>query len=114
MARLSTHVLDTARGVPAAGMRVRLFAIEGETRRLLKSVVTNADGRTGEPVLAGDRLQPGVYELEFAVAEYFGSSGPQPPFLGDVPVRFGLFDPEGNYHVPLLVSPFGYSTYKGS
>jgi len=114
MARLSTHVLDTARGKPAAGVRVRLFAIEGETRRLLRTAATNADGRTDEPLLAGERIATGVYELEFGAGEYFGDSGRQPPFLGEVVVRFGVSEPEGNYHVPLLLTPFGYSTYRGS
>jgi 5-hydroxyisourate hydrolase len=110
MARLSTHVLDTARGKPAAGMRVRLFRIELETRRLLGTSVTNIDGR-GDAV---DRLEAGVYELEFGVGEYFGASGEHPPFLGDVVVRFGISDTAGKYHVPLLVAPYGYSTYRGS
>ena len=95
-------------------MRVRFFAVEGETRRLVKTVTTNLDGRTSEPLLAGDRMETGVYELEFAVAEYLGVSGGEPPFPGDVPVRFGINDPDGNYHVPLLLSPYGYTTYKGS
>jgi 5-hydroxyisourate hydrolase len=114
MARLSTHVLDASRGAPAAGMRIRLFAIEDEMRRLLKSVTTNFDGRTGEPLLSGEHIETGVYELEFAVGDYFGLSGGEPPFLGDVPVRFGISDPDGNYHVPLLVSPYSYTTYRGS
>ena len=114
MARLSTHVLDTARGRPAAGMRVRLFAIENEIRRLLKTASTNADGRTDAPLLAGERIETGVYELEFAVADYFDLPGEPPPFLGEVVVRFGVSDPEGTYHIPLLVSPYGYSTYRGS
>ena len=112
MGRLSTHVLDTANGRPAQGMAVRLYAVDGESRHLLKSAVTNADGRTAEPLLAGDRLDAGVYELVFYVAEYFGSQGI--PFLGEVAVRFGVEDPAANYHVPLLVTPYGYSTYRGS
>jgi 5-hydroxyisourate hydrolase len=114
MGRLSTHVLDTAGGKPAAGMRVRLFAVESETRRLLKTFLTNGDGRTDEPLLAGESIPAGVYELEFGVGGYFGASGGEPPFLGDVVVRFGVSDPAGNYHVPLLVAPYGYSTYRGS
>jgi hydroxyisourate hydrolase len=112
MARLSTHVLDTAHGRPAHGIAIRLFACEDQTRRLLKTVTTNLDGRTDSPLLSGDQIPTGVYELVFAVGEYFGSQGT--PFLGDVVVRFGIEDPAGNYHVPLLVSPYGYTTYKGS
>ena len=114
MARLSTHVLDTAHGRPAAGMHIRLFAIENETRRLLKGATTNRDGRTDEPLLSGDRLETGMYELEFDVAGYFGLAGEQPPFLREVLVRFGVSDERGSYHVPLLVSPWAYSTYRGS
>jgi 5-hydroxyisourate hydrolase len=114
MGRISTHVLDTAGGKPAAGMRVRLFAVNGEARCPLRNVTTNRDGRTDEPLLAGDRIPAGVYELEFGVGSYFGLSGGEPPFLGDVVVRFGVSDPAGNYHVPLLVAPYGYSTYRGS
>jgi hydroxyisourate hydrolase len=112
MARLSTHVLDTARGRPAHGMEIRLFACEDEARRLLKTVITNQDGRTDSPLLSGDQIPTGVYELVFCVAGYFGSQGV--PFLGEVIVRFGIEDPAGNYHVPLLVAPYGYSTYRGS
>jgi 5-hydroxyisourate hydrolase len=110
MAKLSTHVLDLSRGKPAAGLRIRLFAIEGETRRLLNTATTNADGR----IDAADGLEPGVYEFEFGVGDYFGLTGGQPTFLGEVLVRFGVSDMAGKYHVPLLVSPYGYSTYRGS
>ena len=112
MAQISTHVLDTANGRPAAGMRVQLYA--GEPRRLVKTVTTNADGRTDEPLLAGSALAAGVYELVFGVAEYFGLPGGAVPFLGEVVVRFGVADAAANHHVPLLVSPYGYSTYRGS
>ncbi len=112
MARLSTHVLDTAHGQPAHGMEIRLFACEDEERRLLKTVTTNRDGRTDSPLLSGEQIPTGVYELIFGVADYFGSQGI--PFLGEVVVRFGIEDPQGNYHVPLLVAPYGYSTYRGS
>jgi 5-hydroxyisourate hydrolase len=114
MARLSTHVLDTANGRPAGGMRVRLYACEGEPRQLLKTAITNPDGRTDEPLLSGERLPTGIYELEFSVAEYFAAPGGATPFLGDVVVRFGVADASANYHVPLLVSPYAYSTYRGS
>jgi 5-hydroxyisourate hydrolase len=114
MARLSTHVLDLAHGRPAAGMSIRLYSCEGDSRRLLETVATNADGRTDAPLLSGDRIETGTYELIFSVAEYFGEPGGQPPFLDEVVVRFGVSDPAGNYHVPLLVAPYGYSTYRGS
>lgn len=112
MARLSTHVLDTAHGRPAHGMEVRLFVLGDAGRELLKSVETNVDGRTDAPLLSGEAIPVGVYELEFGVADYFGSLGT--PFLGEVVVRFGIEDAAGNYHVPLLVTPYGYSTYRGS
>ena len=112
MARLSTHVLDTANGRPAKGMEVRLYGCAGESRQLLEAATTNADGRTDAPLLAGDSLETGVYELVFCVAEYFGSQGI--PFLGEVVIRFGIEDPAANYHVPLLVTPYGYTTYRGS
>jgi 5-hydroxyisourate hydrolase len=108
MARLSTHVLDTARGRPAAGMRIRLYT----HGNLVREVATNADGRTDAPLLSGDSIPAGVYELVFCVGEYYGSQGT--PFLGEVVVRFGIEDPSANYHVPLLVSPYGYTTYRGS
>ena len=118
MARLSTHVLDTANGRPAGGMRVCLYACEGESRQLMKTAITNPDGRTDEPLLVGERLPVGIYELVFSVAEYFAAPGSAtsgaPAFLGDVVVRFGIGDASANYHVPLLVSPYAYSTYRGS
>ena len=114
---LTTHVLDTARGRPAASLRVELFRLDpsGEGRSLLKEVRTNADGRTDAPLLGDEELTGSVYELVFAVGEYFAGEGiPDPPFLGRVPVRFGIADPTSHYHVPLLVSPWSYSTYRGS
>ncbi len=116
MGRLTTHVLDTARGVPAAGMSIELFSLEG-TRTRLKSVVTNKDGRTDAPLLEGDALKAGRYELVFAVAAYFRAAGlnlADPPFLDEVPVRFAIADPAAHYHVPLLASPWSYTTYRGS
>ena len=105
-AKLSTHVLDTANGRPAAGMRIELWS--GET--LIKTTVTNADGRTDAPLLAGAELMAGEYELVFLVGEYFKSRA----FLDRVPVRFIVSDASANYHVPLLCSPWAYSTYRGS
>lgn len=114
--RLTTHVLDTARGRPAAGMSIELFWLDGGSRRALKTVETNADGRTDEPLLERDEMRSGTYEIFFGVGEYFaGFEGvADPPFLGRVPVRFSLADPSAHYHVPLLTSPWSYSTYRGS
>ena len=113
---LTTHVLDTANGRPAAGMALELYAIEGEQRSVLKTLRTNADGRTYGPLLAEGEFGVGLYEIVFDVAGYFaqGADLPEPPFLGRVPIRFGIADPEAHYHVPLLVSPWSYSTYRGS
>jgi 5-hydroxyisourate hydrolase len=117
MARVSTHVLDTSRGVPAQGVRVELHLLRDDERQLVAAGVTNADGRTDGPLLAADRIDAGVYELTFHVHEYFTRAGvplTDPPFLGDIVIRLGIADPGGNYHVPLLLSPYGYSTYRGS
>src|SRR5438105_12848606 len=108
--RQTTHVLDTAQGLPAGGMAVSLWRLgdEGEKTLLIKAP-TNSEGRTDQPLLSGDEMSPGVYELVFAVGEYFAAQGvvlPTPPFLGDVPVRFGISDPSAHYHVPLLASPW--------
>ena len=112
--RLTTHVLDTARGRPAANLRIDLFRLEADRLTALKSLRTNADGRTDAPLLAGAELSAGIYELQFHAGEYHGAAADSVPFLGIVPVRFGIADPGGHYHVPLLVSPYGYSTYRGS
>lgn len=118
MGKLSTHVLDTANGRPAAGMRLALYSNDTDGfPTLLKTAVTNGDGRTDAPLLSGDEMAVGHYELRFHVSDYFAAQGtPQsdPPFLGLVPIRFAIFDREGSYHVPLLVSPWAYSTYRGS
>jgi 5-hydroxyisourate hydrolase len=116
MGRLSTHVLDTANGVPAAGMKVELSMLEGGTWKPLKSITTNADGRADGPLLEGT-LAKGEYRLVFHIAAYFRALGAklsEPPFLDRVPLRFGIADADGHYHVPLLVSPWSYSTYRGS
>ena len=115
MGRLSTHVLDTARGRPAAGVPISLHRVGADGgHALLAETVTNADGRTDAPLLAGDALTPGTYELTFAVAAYFDEIAPGAPFLDRVPLRFTVSDADGHYHVPLLVSPWSYSTYRGS
>lgn len=117
MARLSTHVLDTTRGKPAAGIAVRLYFCKGTERQLLKSAVTNADGRTDEPLLSGNHLATGNYELVFNAADYHSAQGlalGSPPFLDEIVIRFGVSDPAANHHVPLLLSPYSYSTYRGS
>jgi 5-hydroxyisourate hydrolase len=114
---LTTHVIDTARGRPAANLQLQLFRLDpaNDGRSLLKEVRTNADGRTDAPLLAEGELEGGVYEIVFDVGEYFAEEGlPAPPFLGRVPVRFGIADPSSHYHVPLLTSPWSYSTYRGS
>jgi 5-hydroxyisourate hydrolase len=116
MASLSTHVLDTVHGKPAEGVVVELHRVSGGERRILKKTVTNKDGRPLDP-LSGDDLAAGVYELRFLAGDYFRKSGlklPDPPFLDDVILRFGIADPAGHYHVPLLLSAYGYSTYRGS
>ncbi len=113
--RLTTHVLDTALGRPAAGLALRLYRLEAGNRSLLGVTVTNADGRTDEPLLKGEAFAPGVYEIEFDAGAYHrAAAGADTPFLDTVPVRFGIADAAANYHVPLLLSPFGYSTYRGS
>ena len=117
MGRLSTHVLDTAHGRPARGVEVELFAVEGEGRRSIVRTATNQDGRTDAPLMAGEAFRPGAYELVFHVGDYFrglGTATAEPPFLDLVPIRFTLAEPDGHYHVPLLVSPWSYSTYRGS
>ena len=117
MARLSTHVLDTARGVPAAGIEITLHLVTDTGRQQVASAITNADGRTDSPLLSGAAIQTGIYELIFHATPYFQAhhaAVSAPPFLGDVVIRVGLADASGNYHVPLLLSPYGYSTYRGS
>jgi 5-hydroxyisourate hydrolase len=114
--RLTTHVLDTATGRPAKGLSIELFRIERQTRAHLKTVVTNDDGRCDAPLLAGADFRTGEYELVFAAGDYLrrqGTSLPEPAFLDIVPIRFGMAE-ERHYHVPLLISPYGYSTYRGS
>lgn len=113
---LTTHVLDTARGCPAEGLKIELFRITGAERTLLKTLHTNDDGRTDEQILPADAFQIGEYELVFHAGDYLDAIGmpPESPrFLNIIPIRFGMSE-ASHYHVPLLLSPFGYSTYRGS
>jgi len=116
--RLTTHVLDTVYGSPAQGVRIELRVFDaGGTPRLLATVHTNRDGRTDQALLDGTAFAAGQYELTFHVGAYFSARTPtpaQPPFLDVIPIRFGIADPGVHYHVPLLVSPWSYSTYRGS
>ncbi len=108
MSILSTHVLDTMRGRPAAGMKIELWS--RDRSELIKTIITNKDGRTDTPLLAGEQMKAGNYELRFHVGDYFGARA----FLDEVPVRFTVSEPTAKYHVPLLVTPWAYSTYRGS
>ena len=117
MGRLTTHVLDTARGCPGHGLRIEIFRIDGEQRTRLGEVTTNDDGRCDAPILEGEAFYAGEYELLFHAGEYLdgqGSAGSTPRFLDRIPLRFGVADASQHYHVPLLLSPYGYSTYRGS
>lgn len=114
MGHLSTHVLDTAAGRPAAGVAIELRRLRPDgTGERLAATVTNGDGRTDAPLLEGSALEVGTYELLFGVGAYFAGAE-EPRFLDVVPVRFGISDPNGRYHVPLLITPWSYSTYRGS
>lgn len=117
MGKLSTHVLDTTQGKPAAGLDIDLYYLGGQSRQHLASFRTNQDGRTNEALLMAEDMVTGIFELVFHVGAYFDAQGfnlPEPKFLEEVPVRFGIADATQNYHVPLLLSPFAYSTYRGS
>lgn len=111
---LTTHVLDTTHGRPAAGVAIELARYDDGRRRKVADFVTNADGRTDQPLIARGDLRAGEYELVFAIGDYFRAEPHEPPFLDLVPVRFGVAHPAVHYHVPLLVSPWSYSTYRGS
>ena len=116
-AKLSTHVLNTAHGCPARGMKIELWSLAGGQRTLVTTATTNTDGRTDTPLLANADMKAGPYEILFFVGDYFASRATNLPdiqFLDKVPVRFGLADPGASYHVPLLCSPWAYSTYRGS
>ncbi len=115
--RLTTHVLDTSAGRPGAGLALTLFRLGGAAPEPVAQAVTNQDGRCDAPLLAGAAFQPGLYQLEFAVGAYFrrqGLAGAEPAFLEVVPIRFGINDASQHYHVPLLITPYSYATYRGS
>jgi 5-hydroxyisourate hydrolase len=117
MGKLSTHVLDVTQGKPGANVALELYAVGPTGRKLLKNAITNQDGRCDAPLLQGDELLAGQYELIFAAGDYFAGQGvvlPQPRFVDRVTIAFGIADPTQNYHVPLVVSPWSYSTYRGS
>lgn len=118
MTGLTTHVLDTALGKPAEGLAIDLFRLDGEARDHLKTIITNADGRVdGGPILIGETFRKGTYELVFHAGDYLRRTGAalaEPAFLDMIPIRFGIADESGHYHVPLLISPYCYSTYRGS
>lgn len=118
MGKLTTHVLDTTLGKPGSNISVALYRIDGDERQLLNQVVTNDDGRVDGPILEGSEFKVGVYELLFSVGAYFDThdngSADQPRFLDDVVLRFGISAKDQHYHVPLLISPYSYSTYRGS
>ena len=117
MGRLTTHVLDTAKGCPAEGIGIDLFRLTGDARQKLTSVVTNDDGRIDGPILADSDFAVGTYELIFKAGDYLRASGApitDPAFLDEIVIRFGISEGDAHYHVPLLLSPYGYSTYRGS
>ncbi len=116
MAGLTTHILDTARGCPAAGLSITLYRLDGQRHEIIRTT-TNMDGRCDAPLIEAGSLQPGKYELVFHAGEYFHRHHidlPEPLFLDDIPIQFGIAATDQHYHVPLLLSPFGYSTYRGS
>lgn len=117
MGRLTTHVLDTTKGCPGSGISIQLFRLQDGKQHLVAQARTNADGRADQPLLDGDAFVAGDYVLEFAAGDYFRNGGTvlaEPAFLDIVPIRFGVADAGAHYHVPLLISPYGYSTYRGS
>lgn len=123
MGKLTTHVLDTTRGRPGNDIAITLYRLDGEQRKSIKTATTNNDGRCDQPLLEGDEFQNGVYELVFSVGSFFAASETatpkqadiaQPRFLDDVVIRFGVSEPDQHYHVPLLITPYSYSTYRGS
>ena len=116
-AKLSTHVLDTAHGCPAQGMKIELWSLTRDDRQLVTTARTNAEGRTEQPLLSADEMRPGAYEIIFYVGDYFAARGtvlPKTRFLDQVPVRLGIADAGASYHIPLLCTPWAYSTYRGA
>lgn len=114
---LTTHVLDTAKGCPAEGLKITLYRLDGDRREQLAQMATNDDGRTDSPILPQGAFTTGTYELVFEAGDYLratGQAGKDPLFLDEVPIRFGISEPDSHYHVPLLLSPFSFSTYRGS
>lgn len=117
MGKLTTHVLDTAHGCPAANLKIELWAIDPHQKILIKTISTNSDGRTDSPMLNESEIKVGIYELVFSIGDYFATKSTdavEPAFLDRVPIRFGIADASAHYHVPLLASPWSYSTYRGS
>ncbi|MYN07780.1 hydroxyisourate hydrolase [Pseudoduganella aquatica] len=117
MGKLSTHVLDITQGKPGAGVQVKLYRVDGGAKVLIKTDTTNQDGRCEQPLLLGDEVKTGKYELVFGAGDYFAAQGvalPEPRFIDEVVIAFGIADAAQNYHVPIVVSPWAYSTYRGS
>lgn len=112
--RLTTHVLDTALGKPAENLRIDLFRIDGDRSEQIGTARTNDDGRCDAPLLSGETMKPGIYELRFHAGAYLSQTAADVPFLDIIPIRFGIADASAHYHVPLLLSPYSYSTYRGS
>lgn len=115
--RLTTHVLDSAHGCPGHGIKIELYRVEGQQLELIATTLTNHDGRCDQPVLQGEDFRPGVYQLVFNAGDYYRARGvqlPEPAFLDQVVLRFGIASADDHYHVPLLISPYSYSTYRGS
>ena len=114
MGKLTTHILDTSMGTPAQGVEIKLYKRNDASLKLINSAKTNEDGRCNEPLLSGDLFEEGCYEIEFNIGHYYATKEIDCPFLKDVVIRFYISNSDENYHVPLLISPFSYSTYRGS
>ncbi|MDC0181509.1 MAG: hydroxyisourate hydrolase [Candidatus Pseudothioglobus sp.] len=114
MGKLTTHILDTSMGTPAQGVEIKLYKRNDSSLKLINSAKTNEDGRCNEPLLSGDLFEEGCYEIEFNIGHYYATKEIDCPFLKDVVIRFYISNSDENYHVPLLISPFSYSTYRGS